>query len=436
MHRLQPECFITRSLKIWTHYPAIAFALHHRSPYRNRWSCRWAFYGLWKITCNRVVGRVEYWRFLGTGIAYGRLGRRLDYRKSTSILCLYIHSDDGHIEIRDATHLWGEDTYRVQELIKGELGDSGVRVLGIGPAGEALIPFALLLCDHGRVAGRTGLGAVMGSKNLKAIAVRGRHKIPVGRPGAFIPLRSEANRDLKNDSMSRVLFELGTAGAADYFDYLGEMPKKYFTSGVLENSQAISGSSIAGTILTGKSACHACVIACGRVVSLGDGEKRKGPEYETLAGFGANLGITDTHAITRMGELCDRYGMDTISTSGTIGLAFRLFELGIISTKDTGGLQLTWGNSQAASQLIHLIVHREGFGEFLAEGSLALARRFGVEEEAMQVNGLEIPYHDPRGASGMAIVYATSPRGACHNQSDYFLVEIGQTEIQDWDRVF
>ena len=351
---------------------------------------------------------------------------------------VYLSLNDGHMEIRDATQLWGEDTYRVQELIRAEMGDSGVRVLSIGPAGEALIPYALLLCDHGRVAGRTGLGAVMGSKNLKAIAVRGSHKIPVGRPEAFTLLRSEANRDLKNDSMSRVLFELGTAGAAEYFDYLGEMPKKYFTSGILENTQAISGSSIAGTILTGKSACHACVIACGRVVSLDDGEKRKGPEYETLAGFGTNLGITDTHAITQMGELCDRYGMDTISTSGTIGLAFRLFELGIISTKDTGGLQLTWGNSQAASQLIHSIVRREGFGEFLAEGSLALAKRFGVEEEAVQVNGLEIPYHDPRGASGMAIVYATSPRGACHNQSDYFLVEIGQTEsrvgIEFFDR--
>ncbi len=352
---------------------------------------------------------------------------------------VYIYLNDDHVEFREATHLWGEDTYRVQELIKAELADPGVRVLGIGPAGEALIPFSLLLCDHGRVAGRTGLGAVMGSKNLKAIAVKGSRKIPVGHPEAFNPLRSEANRALKNDSMTRVLHDLGTAGAADYFDYLGELPKKYFTSGLLENSHLISGASIAETILTGKSACHACVIACGRVVSLDKGEKRKGPEYETLAGFGVNLGITDTHAITLMGEQCDRYGMDTISTSGIIGLAFRLYDMGIITTQDTGGLQLTWGNSWAASQLIHMIVRREGFGAYLAEGSLALARRYGVEEEAMQVNGLEIPYHDPRGASGMAIVYATSPRGACHNQSDYFLVDIGQTEasigVEFFDRM-
>jgi aldehyde:ferredoxin oxidoreductase len=341
---------------------------------------------------------------------------------------LFIH--DHHIEFRDATLLWGEDTYHTQELIKEELVEPGARVLCIGPAGEALIPFSLLLCDHGRVAGRTGLGAVMGSKNLKAIAVRGNQKIPIANLDEFNRLRSEANRVLKNDSMSRVLFDLGTGGAADYFDYLGLMPKKYYSSGTLENSYSISGASIAETILTGKSACHACVIACGRVVALGDGEKRKGPEYETLVGFGANLGITNTHAITQMGELCDRYGLDSISTSNTIGLAFRLYELGIITDKDSDGLQLVWGNSEAASQLIHLLVLREGIGVYLAKGSLGLARHFGVEEEAVQVNGLEVPYHDPRGGSGMAVVYATSPRGACHNQSDYFLVEIGHTESQ------
>jgi aldehyde:ferredoxin oxidoreductase len=350
---------------------------------------------------------------------------------------LYIHDDQ--VEYRDAAHLWGEDTYRVQELIKSELGEPGVRVLGIGPAGEALIPFSLILCDHGRVAGRTGLGAVMGSKNLKAIAVHGSHRIPLGNSEDFNRLRGEANRVLKNDSMSRVLYDLGTGGAADYFDYLGLMPKKYFSAGTLENSYAISGASIAETILTGKSACHACVIACGRVVTLEDGAKRKGPEYETLVGFGPNLGITDTHAITMMGELCDRLGLDSISTSNTIGLAFRLYEMGIITNHDTGGLQLDWGNIQAASQLIHLLVRREGFGEYLARGSLGLARQFGVEEEAVQVNGLEVPYHDPRGGSGMAVVYATSPRGACHNQSDYFLVEIGHTEnrvgVEFFDRM-
>ncbi len=341
-----------------------------------------------------------------------------------------IHISNDQVEIRPASHLWGQDTYKIQELIKEEVQDPGTRVLAIGPAGESLIPFSLMLCDHGRVAGRTGMGAVMGSKNLKAIAVRGSNKIPVKNLDHFAKLRGESNRALKKDSLTNALTDLGTASAADYFDYLGMMPKKYFSAGTLENSNAITGSSIAETILTGKSACHACVVACGRVVTLDDGNKRKGPEYETLVGFGTNLGITDTHAITRMGELCDQYGLDSISTSGVIGLAFRLFEMGILTSEHTQGLELMWGNVAAASQLIHLIARREGIGALLSNGTRSLAKHFGVEDEAIQVNGLELAYHDPRGASGMAVVYATSPRGACHNQSDYFLAEIGQVETK------
>ncbi len=341
---------------------------------------------------------------------------------------VYLHLADGRLAVREAAHLWGQDTYQIQESIKTEIGQRGARVLGIGPAGENGILFAGLFCDHGRTAGRTGLGAVMGAKNLKAIVVHGRGKIPLADPEKFSGLRSASNRALRNNPMTGVLHDLGSAGGADYFDYLGEMPKKYFSAGLLEGSEKITGASVAETILVGKKACHACVIACGRVVDLGDGEKRKGPEYETLVGFGPNLGITDTHAITRLGELCDHYGMDIISMSGTIGLAFRLFELGVISEDDTGGLALTWGNAAAAGQLVRQTVRREGFGGLLALGARALGRHFGAEDEAVQVNGLEAAYHDPRGASGMALVYATSPRGACHNQSDYFLTEIGQAE--------
>lgn len=341
---------------------------------------------------------------------------------------VYLWINDDKVEIRGAAAFWGQDTYEVQESIKRETGIQGVRVLGIGVAGERMLPYALLLCDHGRVAGRTGLGAVMGSKNVKAIAVKGTGKVPVFDAAAYAPRRAEANRALKADPMTSILSSLGSAGAADYFDYLGEQPKKYFSAGVLEGSERISGSSVAETILVGKAACHACVIACGRVVRLDDGEKRKGPEYETLVGFGPNLGLTDPAAATRLGELCDRYGVDVISLSGTIGLAFRLYELGIIGTQDTGGLELIWGNAAAAEQCIHLAVKREGFGQYLALGAKKLAEHFGAPDEAIQVNGLELAYHDPRGASGMAIVYASSPRGACHNQSDYFLADIGQVD--------
>jgi aldehyde:ferredoxin oxidoreductase len=170
------------------------------------------------------------------------------------------------------------------------------------------------------------------------------------------------------------------------------------------------------------------VIACGRVVQLADGEKRKGPEYETIVGFGPNLLIDDPAAVTRLGELCDRYGMDSISLSNTIGFAFTLYEAGIIKKGDTGGLALTWGDPVLVEEIIRQTAAKKGFGAQIAEGSRALGRRYASEERAVQVNGLEVAYHDPRGASGMALVYATSPRGACHNQSDYFVVDIGQVE--------
>ena len=341
---------------------------------------------------------------------------------------VYLWINDHGLEIRDAIHLWGQDTYSTQSAIQQELAAGRPRIAVIGPAGEALIPYSVILTDHGRVAGRTGMGAVMGSKYLKAIAVEGNGKAPVADVPLFTKLRSESNRLLREDMVTKVAKELGTASVADYLDYLGEMPKRYFQSEILEGTENISGSSIAESILVGVSACHACVIACGRVVRLGDGAKRKGAEYETLVGFGPNLGIVDVNAITHLGELCDRYGMDTISASNTIGLAFKLFQDGVITKADTGGIALQWGDANVVKTLLQLTMSKQEFGAQLAQGARKLARQFGVEEEAVQVNGLEAAYHDPRGASGMALVYATSPRGACHNQSDYFLAEIGQVE--------
>jgi len=341
---------------------------------------------------------------------------------------VYIWITDNNVEIRDGNKVWGMETYETQTYIKTESGSSGTRVLTIGPAGENGVLFAGFICDNGRAAGRTGLGAVAGAKNLKAIAVRGTKKAPIAQPLSFSRVRSMSNRALKDDNLSRLFHDLGTAGVADYADYLGSMPKKYYSSGKFEGIDMVSGSTMAETILTGTSACHACVIACGRVVRLADGVKRKGPEYETIVSFGPNILNNDLAAITRMGELCDRYGMDTISTGNTLGLAFQLFEKGIITTSDTGGLTLKWGEIGNVEELLGMIARREGFGNLLAMGSKRFGKHFNAEAEAVQVNGLEVPYHDPRALSGMALVYATSPRGACHNQSDYFIADMGQTD--------
>ena len=340
---------------------------------------------------------------------------------------VYLWLNDDRLEVREAAAVWGKDTYESQVLIKAEIGIPNAHVMTIGPAGEAGVLFAGLYCDHGRAAGRTGLGAVAGSKNLKAIAVKGSKKIPLAQPDAFARLRSESNVAVKADNIAQVTHALGTAGAADYADYLGTMPKKYYHQGTFENVDKISGSTMAETILAGYSACHGCVIACGRVVRLEDGAKRKGPEYETIVGFGPNLLNDDLPSIVRLGEICDRYGMDTISASNTLGLALHLYEQGILTEADTG-FPLRWADPTVAERLLHLMARREGIGQWMAQGSRRFARHFGAEEEAVQVNGLEVAYHDPRGVSGMALVYATSPRGADHNQSDYFFVDWGQAE--------
>lgn len=347
---------------------------------------------------------------------------------------VYIWINDDSVEICSAKYIWGLETYQTQAAVREDIGENRARIAVIGPAGENLLPFALILTDHGRVAGRTGMGAVMGSKNLKAIAVKGSGSVPLALQEEYAHQRSIVNREIREDPVSAVLRELGTAGSADYFDYLGEMPKRYFQRCVFPDADKVTGATLTDKYLTRISTCHACVIACGRVVNLGDAvgsqplPDQKGPEYETMVGFGPNLWLDDLEFVTRMGDLCDRYGMDTISLSNTIGLAYTLFEQGVIDARDTSGLVLDWGHKDNVENLVHKTVRLEGFGKFISEGARSLGRRFAAEQEAVQVNGLEVAYHDPRGSSGMALVYATSPRGACHNQSDYFLVDIGQVE--------
>ncbi len=341
---------------------------------------------------------------------------------------VYLWVQDGKVELRDAGELWGNcNPYETQVAIREAHDDPLIRVASIGLAGENRLRFASILCDHGRMAGRTGMGAVMGSKRLKAIAVRGRQELMIAHPNRFAKIRTESNRSLRSDNVTEALRLYGSSSASDYLDYLGDMPKHYFTKGLFDGAELVSGEAMAESILSGVSTCHGCVIACGRVVRLADGADRKGPEYETSVGFGPNLGIDDLSAITKLGELCDRYGMDTISVSNTIGLAFSLFERGIINEADTDGEVLMWGEADVVERLIHRIAKQEGFGELLSLGAEKMAQHFKAGDLAAHVKGLEMPYHDPRALSGMGVVYATSPRGACHNQSDYFMVEIGQT---------
>jgi aldehyde:ferredoxin oxidoreductase len=209
------------------------------------------------------------------------------------------------------------------------------------------------------------------------------------------------------------------------------MPNKYFIQGTFEEVDNISGSTMAETILVGTSSCFGCVVQCGREIHIAEGPYQlgptDGPEYETVSALGSLLLIDDLAAVSYMNHLCNRYGLDTISTGVTLGLAHYLYEEGVIGGGDLGGLVPSWGDPEPAMKLIEMIAKREGLGDLLAEGSLALAREFGAEEMAAHVHGLEVGMHDPRASSGVTLSYLTSPRGACHNKSDAYLLEVGRT---------
>jgi len=345
---------------------------------------------------------------------------------------VWISIVDGHAELHDATDLWGGDLYVTQDRVRGALGEAGARVACIGLAGERQVKMAGIANDHGRFAARTGLGAVMGSKNLKAIAVRGSGKVPLYAPEEFRALTNQALALFKEDTPSQSLREFGTAGYLNLAHMLGDLPIRYFQVGEHPQADALSGVDMAEKFLRRNAACHKCVIACGRETrapALGD-DKVDGPEYESLGALGSTLMIFDLQAVIHAHHLCNLYGLDIISMGVTLGLACELFERGLLSQADTGGLEIRYGDAEMVYRLIDLTARREGFGAVLAEGNAALADRFGVPELSATVNRLELPMHDPRAYLGTAVTYALSPRGACHMQGDMYELDLGRDSGQ------
>ncbi len=341
--------------------------------------------------------------------------------------------------LHDAAGLWGLDTYQTQERLRQELGDAKVRVASIGPAGENQVLYAAVMNDHGRAAGRTGMGAVMGSKNLKAIAVRGQQRVPLAHPDAFRQVAREALQVVLDDFTTQVYRQLGTASFVHLSMMWGNMPNKYWTQPEFEDAAELSGTSMMETILKRGVPCYGCVMACGREVSLAgtaygtgdgallDGGLADGPEYETVAMLGSMLLVDDLPGVAYAGHLCNRYGLDTVSAGSAISLAYLLYDRGVLTPGDTGGLPLEWGNIETALTLLEMIARRQGLGDLLAQGAERFAAHYGAPDLAVHVNGLDLPAHDPRAVSGMGLVYATSPRGACHMQGDMYLVELGLT---------
>jgi len=355
---------------------------------------------------------------------------------------VYLSIWDGQAELKDASHLWGKDTYTTQETIHAELGGTKFSIACIGPAGEKQVRYAAVINDWGRAAGRTGMGAVMGSKKLKAIATGGYRQVPLANETLFKAAVRETIQALKEDVRAQFLSAGGTASATDTTMWMGDPPNKYYSLDLWEPVARLSGATMAETILTDKQPCYRCTIGCGRVTAITGShatDKIDGPEYETAIAFGSLILSDDLPAAAYASHLCNMYGLDTISTGATIAFAYYLYEQGILTATQTGGLDLKWGQIEPALTLIEQIAQRQGLGDALAEGSQRFGRRVGAEDLAVQVNGLEVPMHDPRAFVGMGLVYATSPRGACHNQGDMFLVDLGapvpELDIQLGDRL-
>lgn len=347
---------------------------------------------------------------------------------------VYLFIGDDKVEIRGASDLWGKDSYETIDMLADKIGGGRkVRVLAIGQAGENLVKYAAIIHDKAHAIGRCGLGAVMGSKKLKAIVVRGTGKASIAMPEDYNKARREALDVIKESAAAQGLREMGTDGALPLGMMLGDVPSRNWSLGEnLEGSEALGGPAYSEKYLTRTHTCYACPIACKRVVQVKEGpykgKEQPGPHYEACCAFGTLIMNNDLAAVIKINEMCNRYGLDTISCGSTIAFAIDCFEDGLITEDDTEGIKLTWGNMESVFKMVDKIARREGFGDILAEGSRAAAKKIGrnAADFAVEVKGLEAPMHDPRAFHGMGLAYAMSNRGACHMQHMNTFVEQGQ----------
>ncbi|MFQ5611828.1 MAG: aldehyde ferredoxin oxidoreductase family protein [Anaerolineae bacterium] len=353
--------------------------------------------------------------------------------KSPKPVYLWVH--DGEYELRDAGHLWGLKTGEAEAGIKDELGDSKIEVAQIGPAGEKLVRFAAIINMSNRAFGRTGMGAVMGSKNLKAIAVRGRQRPTAFDSAALMDRTKSGAKSLPGSDMES-FGRYGTAGIVAYQNASGGLPTFNYRTGVFDGSENITGEKLYDELLRGaaedkqdklgRDTCYACIVRCKRVVEAEwrerPVEKRYGgPEYETIATFGSYCGIDDLPAVSLANQMCNQYGVDTISAGATLSFAMECFEEEIISPEDTDGIELRFGNAEAMLTMLEKTLNREGFGDVLAEGSRLAAEKIGrgAEDYAMTVKGNELPAHMPQVKKSLALIYAVNPFGADHQSSEH-----------------
>jgi len=327
---------------------------------------------------------------------------------------VYVWIKDDEVEIRDASDLWGKNTHETTDILMEKVGDSKAKVACIGPAGEKLSKISCIINDKHRAAGRTGVGAVMGSKNLKAVVVRGTGKVELADSDKFREAQKASMGKIReNPTTSQGLPAYGTAVLVNVINENGLFPTRNFQTGVFEGAAKISGETLADAYLTKNTHCFACPIGCGRATKI-NGREGEGPEYEVAWSFGADCGVDDLKAIVEANYICNELGLDGISAGATIAAAMELYERGYLPKEDLDGPELKFGSAKAIVEYTRKMGLREGFGDKLAEGSYRLAESYGHPELSMSVKKQELPAYDPRTGKGFGLGLAVASRGGDH----------------------
>ncbi len=375
-----------------------------------------------------ISGKSPLTGILGDSAAGGHFGPELKEAGYDQIIFTgraegpsYLLIVDDHVEIRDASHLWGRDIWETTSAIRKELGDNAAQIAAIGPAGENLVKFATVACNNSRMCGRTGMGCLFGSKHLKAIAVRGTRPVAVADPMAY----QEQCRAIDQKIVAHPEFEarktMGTTMLMTALNRLGILPTNHFQKGVCDYVDRVSGERLARDFKVKNKSCFNCNVHCSRYYISGDVES-EGPEFETLCTYSSRLGNDDLEFALKMNAFLNRMGMDSVSSGETIGWAMECIQRGLLTKDDLDGLDLTWGNRKAIEKILHMTAAREGIGDAFAEGTRSLAQRFGNETDAyaFHVKGLDLICGDPRGIKAYGLTYAIASRGGDHLRAEPF----------------
>jgi len=346
---------------------------------------------------------------------------------------VYVLVNEDQVEVRSAAHVWGKDTHETTDTLKAETSEDA-RVACIGPAGENLALMAAIMNDKHRAAARSGVGAVMGSKNLKAVVAMGNKNPPLHDPEGMRTISVNTSKnvgaDVKKGSNMRIY---GTSYVPQVTNTLGILPTRNFLQGTFEHVHNVDGDALKNQYLIRHTPCYRCPLSCGRLTEVPDGPykgKGEGPEYETISSLGTGCGVSNLAALVKANYLCNEYGLDTISTGMTIAAAMEMYEKGYIS-EDVIGMPLKFGDHDAMIEMIKKMAYNEGFGKELAQGSYRLAEKYGHPEIAVTTRKQEFPGYDPRGSQGMGLLYATSNKGASHMEGDVAYEEVFGVPVKE-----